>query len=72
MLYTSNVRDFAALHAQWMAAGSAHAGIIVRFRQRMPSGQQVGAVVRLSDSSGGDSLDNRFEYLEQWRPTARS
>ncbi|MGI8925684.1 MAG: DUF5615 family PIN-like protein [Tepidiformaceae bacterium] len=41
VLYTFNVVDYARLHAEWLRAGHAHAGLILIHDQRMPVGEQA-------------------------------
>jgi Domain of unknown function (DUF5615) len=41
VLYTFNVGHFCRLHAQYIAQGKNHAGIIVVFRQRYAVGEQL-------------------------------
>ncbi len=41
VLYTFNDGHFCHLHAQYMAQGKNHAGIIVIFRQRYSVGKQI-------------------------------
>ena len=41
VLYTFNVGHFCRLHAQYMAQGKNHAGIIVVFRRRYAVGEQL-------------------------------
>ncbi len=62
---TYNTRDFARLHAEYLAAGKHHAGIIVSDQL------QVGVVLRrlmklLNVRSTGEMRDC-LEYLSDWR-----
>lgn len=64
-IYTANVRDFAPLHMRWLQSERAHAGIIVRFHQRTPIGQQLRGLLRISEALP-DGAANRLEVLEDW------
>lgn len=64
-LYTANVRDFTRLHTSWLDSGRPHAGIIVRYHQRTPIGQQVRALLRICDALPDGAAD-RLEVLEDW------
>lgn len=62
VLYTANVADFALIHADHLARGSSHPGIIVRTRQRMPVGMQLGAMAALPLSLVDGTLQDRMIY----------
>lgn len=66
-IYTANVRDFAPLHARWIESGKSHAGIIVRYHQRTPIGQQLRGLMRICEQFPGGAAD-RLEVLEDWLP----
>jgi hypothetical protein len=57
------VRDFPPLHSSWIEAGKAHAGIIVRYHQQTPIGQQIRGLT-LIYASLHDGAANRLEVLE--------
>jgi hypothetical protein len=65
MIYTANVRDFPSLHAPWMESGNAHAGIVVRYHQRTPTGPQVRGLLR-KYAAFPDGASDRLEVLEDW------
>jgi uncharacterized protein with PIN domain len=47
VLYTFKVGHFCQLHAQYMAQGKSHTGIIVVFRQRYAVGEQLRRLLQL-------------------------
>lgn len=63
VLYTGNRRDFARIHAEWMAANRTHAGIVTRARQRLPVGRQVSGLLRICSELEAAGAMNRFTYL---------
>ena len=67
-ILTYNIRDFSPLHEQWLAAGHAHAGIIV---SRQLSGRQYGVlltrVLRLLSELTADDLKNNLVHLERFK-----
>lgn len=64
VLVTFNVAHFAHLHAEWMATGQHHAGIVIS------SQRSVGDVLRrlrnLAAKLDADALKNRLAYLGDW------
>ncbi len=66
LLYTANTRDFAPLHARWLAEGRSHRGIVVRHRQQLSIGAQVRGLRAICSSLSPDAAINRLEYLEAW------
>jgi Domain of unknown function (DUF5615) len=65
-LYSFNVRDFMALHADFLAAGKNHSGIILGQQQRYSVGEQMRRLVRLSQLRSAESMRNRVEFLSAW------
>jgi predicted nuclease of predicted toxin-antitoxin system len=67
-ILTFNIRDFASLHTQWLAAGQTHAGIIV---SRQLGSRQYGLLLermfRLLDHLTADELGNNIVHLEQFK-----
>lgn len=66
VLYTANVRDFARLHRDWMAAGRSHAGIVVRRNQLMSIGGQIRGLRLISAAFDEWDAKDMFEYLDVW------
>jgi hypothetical protein len=63
VLFTSNVRDFRRLDAQWWRDQRQHAGIIALTDQLTPIGVQVRALVAMGDLLSSEDMTNRLEYL---------
>ena len=68
VILTYNIRDFAPLHSQWLAAGRPHAGIIVSCQL---GGREYGVLLhrmlRLLNHFTADELINNMVHLEQFR-----
>jgi len=66
VLYSFNVGDFMALHANLQAAGKSHPGIILAQQQRYSVGEQMRRLVRLSQMRSAENMVNRVEFLSAW------
>ena len=68
---TANVRDFAALHAQWASAGRSHAGIVYVVTKVFPQDRSfLGAVVSSLEFTivhGQIPADGQESYLSRPR-----
>lgn len=64
-VFTFNTRDFAILHAQWLAQKRNHAGIIVS--DQIQVGLLIRRLLRLIDAKTSDDMQNWFEFLSNWR-----
>jgi hypothetical protein len=62
-IYTLNLRDFARLHSEFLAATRSHGGIIVIPEQRYSVGEKIRAVAAAVQANTADSLKNRIEFL---------
>jgi hypothetical protein len=65
-LYTYNIRDFAALHAAFLARGDMHAGIIFVQQRRFTVGDQVRGVLALLEGRSAEELAGAVEFLAPW------
>jgi Domain of unknown function (DUF5615) len=63
VLYTFNVGHFCHLHAQYMAQGKSHAGIIVIFRQRYSVGEQIRRLLQLINMKSAEEMRNSLQFL---------
>ena len=67
-ILTYNIRDFAPLHRQWLAAGRPHAGIIV---SRQLGSRQYGLLLqrmlRLLDQFTAEEMTGNLVHLEQFK-----
>jgi hypothetical protein len=63
VLYTFNVGHFYHLHAEYMAQGKSHAGIIVVFRQRYSVGEQRRRLLQLISMKSAEGRRNSLQFL---------
>ena len=63
-LVTFNVAHFATLHADWLAQGRHHAGIVVSAQR--PIGDLLRRLQHLSATLDGDAMRDRLEFLSDW------
>lgn len=63
-LVTFNVGHFAALHADWVASGRQHAGIVVSSQR--PLGDLLRRLERLAVARDAAAMRNRLEYFSDW------
>ena len=67
-IVTYNIRDFAPLHEQWLAAGRPHGGIIVsRQMSRRQYGQLLQRMLRLLNHFTAAEMVNNLVHLEQFK-----
>ena len=66
VLFTYNAADFCRLHAETLAAGGHHAGIVIAEQQRLPVGEIVRRVLRLRAALDATSMGDRLEFLNRW------
>ena len=66
---TSNQKDFARIHKEWVAVGRSHAGIIVLTDQRTGIGDLIRGLSLMAERL--DSLASRIEFLAEWIRAAR-
>ncbi|MEW5941162.1 MAG: DUF5615 family PIN-like protein [Chloroflexota bacterium] len=63
-LFTFNVGHFAKLHANHMAEGRHHAGIIVSSQR--PIGDVIRRLLHLASALDAESMPDRLEFLSDW------
>ena len=68
VLCTFNIRDFSALHAQYLIEGRRHAGILLVHQQRYVIGEHVRRLLRFATALSEADMVNRAEYLSSWAP----
>jgi len=66
VLFSFNTGDYAAIHAEWLASGQSHAGIIVSPQQRFSVGEQLRRISILALELSAAAMRDRFEYLANW------
>jgi hypothetical protein len=62
-IYSLNVRDFSRLHAETLAGGGEHIGIILIPRQRYSSTEKLRRLISLLERITEDELKNQIVYL---------
>lgn len=62
-IYTLNTADFAMLHAQFLASGRSHAGIITFPEQRYGMGEKRRRLLAFLNSMTAEEMIDRIEYL---------
>jgi hypothetical protein len=62
VLYTFNVGHFCQLHAQHLAQGKCHAGIIVVFRQCYAVGEQLRRLLQLISMKSAEEIRNNLHF----------
>ncbi len=67
VLYTFNRGHFCRLHTACLAAGEAHAGIVVSRQQHYSVGEQMRRLLKLAAAKTNDEMRNRLEFLGDWR-----
>ena len=65
VVFTFNVRDFARLHKEYLAAGHSHAGIIVS--DQLPVGVLTRRLLKLLASRSATDMLEQLEFLGNWR-----
>jgi predicted nuclease of predicted toxin-antitoxin system len=66
VLCTFNVGDFCRLHADYVAHGRPHAGIILMRQQYYSVGEQMRRLLKLMASKSADEMKNWVEFLSAW------
>src|ERR1700694_1302423 len=61
VLYSFNVSHYSRIHAEWMAAGKSHSGIILAKQQRYSTGEQLRRLLRLMDARSAERMRNSLE-----------
>ncbi len=63
VIITSNIADFARLHAQWLKAGLGHNGIILIHQQKWGAGKLARRIIRLLTDPPDKDMRNRIEFI---------
>jgi len=71
VLYTTNLKDFAVLHQQYISQGRNHAGLIMQARRRLSIGEQARRILRIWETLSAEEMVNRYESLSQWADDRR-
>jgi len=65
-LYSFNVRDYCRLHAEFLAKGTSHAGIILAKQQHYSMGEQMRRLLKLIATKPAEEMTNQIEFLSHW------
>ncbi len=65
VVFTFNVRDFARLHREFLAAGRSHAGIIVS--DQLSVGVLLRRLLTLLAARSAPDMREQLEFLGNWR-----
>ena len=65
-LYSFNVRDYCRLHAEFLAQGRSHAGIILAKQQQYSVGEQMRRLLKLIATKPAEEMTNQLEFLGNW------
>jgi hypothetical protein len=65
-IYSFNIKDFCAIHADFLARGEEHAGIVLARQQTLSIGEQMRRLLRLVATRTSTEMKNRLEFLAAW------
>ena len=65
VIITSNIADFARLHARWLSAGLGHNGIVLIHQQKWGAGELARRIIRLLNDPPGKDMRNRIEFVSK-------
>lgn len=66
VLFSSNIRDFYALHTTYVAQGIPHAGVILLHQKRYSIGEQLRRLSKLMAKRSAEDMRNQAEFLSSW------
>lgn len=66
VLYSFNVADFYALHADFLRREEQHAGIVLAQQQRYTIGDQLRSVLKLMAALSAEEMVNQLIFLSAW------
>lgn len=64
-LYSFNVGDYCLLHAQWLAEGRSHAGIILAQQTQYSVGEQLRRLLRLISTTSAEAMVDQLVFLSR-------
>ena len=65
-LYSFNAGDYCRLHAEFLARGADHSGIILAKQQHYSVGGQMRRLLKLIATKPAEEMINRIEFLSHW------
>lgn len=68
VLCTFNIGDFWALHADYLARGRRHTGMIPMPQQRYSLGERLRRLLRIASVLSSATMIDRTEFLSDWEP----
>ena len=71
VIYSSNMRDFARLHAELLGRGGSHPGMIMQTRRQYSLGEQARRLLHIWNTLSAEEMVNRSESLSSWPPPER-
>ncbi len=66
VLFSFNASHFCRIHAELLANGKTHAGIVVAPQQRYSVGERVRRLLRLIAAKTAEEMRDRLEFLSDW------
>ena len=65
-IYSFNMGHFCRLHADFLASGREHSGIVVSRQQRYNVGEQMRRLLKLVAGRTAEEMHNQLEFLSDW------
>ena len=66
VLVTFNIRDFYALHRQYLSESKSHGGMILVRQQQYSVGEQMRRILKLIAAKSAEDMQNQVEFLSAW------
>jgi len=66
VIYSFNVRDFNALHTEWLIKEKSHGSIILAPQLRYSIGERMRRLLVIVSSLSAEQMQNRIEFLSSW------
>ena len=66
VLFSFNASDFCRIHAELLAQGESHAGIILALQQRYSIGERVRRLLKLIATKTAEEMGDQVEFLSNW------
>ena len=67
VLFSFNASDFCRIHAEIVAAGNAHSGMILAPQQRYSVGRRVRLLLNIIAAKTADDMRSHIEFLSNWQ-----
>ena len=66
VLYSFNMGHFCRLHADFLASGNNHSGIVISRQQLYSVGEQMRRLLKLAARRTAEDMHNQLEFLSDW------